>query len=439
MSKETKPIKRHPMSPRRKGILTGLALLFILAGLAYLIYWLLWGHFLVKTDDAYVNGNLVDLMPQISGTVIAVYVDDTLPVKQGQRLVKLDDTDTLVALQRARANLAQTVRQVRQYYENARQLQANLDLSQANLLQAKQDFARREGLVSSGAVSSEELSHYRTSVENSQSQYEYALYALSSAKSLVQNSELYQHPQVLQAENNFKKAYLDWVRTIIYSPVAGFIAKRSVQVGQQISPSTPLMSVVPLNQIWVDANYKENQLSRLRVGQSVVLTADANSVTYHGKVIGFTPGTGNAFAILPPQNASGNWIKIVQRLAVRIGLNPDEVRRHPLQIGLSMNVTTHTRGLKGPKLATQTSLQPLYSTWIFNYQLRRANEEIDAILHANAANIKFDFAPSAENSPKRPERRIPLRPLGKSNTQSHHGFMHELQGYEICRKQGEEK
>jgi membrane fusion protein, multidrug efflux system len=377
------------MSPKRKGILTALSALFLILGIIYGIYWLFWGRYLIKTKDAYVNGNQVQLMSQVSGTVTAMYTDDTHFVVQGQPLVILDKTDTLVALQKARANLAQTVRQVRENYENAYQLQASLRLRRADLLQAKQDLQRRQGLVAFGALSNETLQHYTTAVQTAQAEYDFTSHQLAAAQGMVVNTQLYRHPLVELAKNNFRRAYLNWVRTIIFAPATGYVAKRTVQVGQQISTNTPLMAIIPLDQIWVDANYKETQLPRLRIGQPVTLDADANDFTYHGRIVGFTPGTGNAFAILPPQNASGNWIKIVQRLAVRIALDPKEIRHHPLQIGLSMNVKTHTQNLKGKILSTQIENKPLYSTWVYNNQLRDANREMMAILKANAPNIRF--------------------------------------------------
>ncbi len=394
MSEEIK--SNHSMSPKRKKMLIGLVAVFLLMGILYLIYWIFWGHFKESTEDAYVSGNLVQLMPQISGTVTVVYTDDTKFVAEGQRLVEVDHADLLIALQRSSANLAQTVRQVRGYYENVRQNQATLVLRKADLDQAQRDLKRRIGLDAKGAVSSEEIHHYTTTLQAAQAQYDYSLHQLNAALALVENSQLYQHPLVEQAKNEFKKAYLNWVRTTIYAPVTGYVAKRNVQVGQQINPSSPLLAIVPLDQIWVDANYKESQLSRLRTGQSVTLVADANGVRYHGHIMGFSPGTGSAFALLPPQNATGNWIKIVQRLPVRIALEAEELRKHPLQIGLSMNVVTHTRGLKGKILSNQTEDKPIYSTWIFNYQLRCANEEIDKILRANSTNIAFPASSSRE-------------------------------------------
>ncbi len=390
----------HKLSPKRKKILWGLVAFFLLLGILYGIYWILWGHFRESTDDAYVDGNQVQLMSQVSGTVIAIYTDDTRVAKQGQQLVRLDNTDMLVALQNARANLAQTVRQVRTYYENVSEIQATLTQREADLIQAQKDLRRRQGLVGPGAISSEEMHHYTTTLEAAQAQYDQTLYQLTAAKALVENSQLYHHPLVEQAKTKFKRAYLNWVRTAIYSPANGYVAKRNVQVGQQITPGTALMAVVPLDQIWVNANFKETQLSRLRVGQSATVKADANGVTYHGHIVGFSPGSGNAFALLPPQNATGNWIKIVQRLPVRIVLDSKELRKHPLALGLSMNVTAHTRGLKGKLLSTQsTNRSPLYSTWIFNDQLRHANQEIAEILRANSPNIRLD-APIKKQPPE---------------------------------------
>lgn len=381
--------KDPALKAKRKRLLTILGVIFLIIGVLWLLYWLIWGRFEIDTDDAYVNGNLVQLMPQVSGTITSINTDDTHYTKTGQVLIKLDAADMLVALQRSRANLATTVRQVRQAYEKAQQAKALLVLRKADLDKAKLDFKRRVGLVGDRAISREEMQHYSTSVEVAQAQYNNAQHNLMSALALVENSSLYQHPLVESAKANFKTAYLNWVRTTIYSPVNGYVAKRNAQVGQQVTPGTALLAVVPLNQIWVDANYKENQLSRLRIGQEVDVKADANGVTYHGKVVGLSPGTGSAFALLPPQNATGNWIKIVQRLPVRIILDKDEVAKYPLQLGLSMRVTVYTRWLKGKALSTFSEDKPIYVTTIYNDQLAHANQEINTILTTNAPNIEF--------------------------------------------------
>lgn len=377
------------MNPKRKELLTILAVVFLGIGILWFLYWIIWGRFDIYTDDAYVNGNMVQLMSQVPGTITSINTDDTLLVKAGQLLVKLDEADMAVALQKARANLAKTVRQVRQLYERAEEARAALVLRQADLVQAKLDLKRRIGLVGERAISKEEMQHYTTALETARARYDSALHQLTSSTALVENSHLYEHPLVESAKANFKTAYLNWVRTSIYAPATGYIAKRSVQVGQQINLGSALLAVVPLNQIWVDANYKENQLYRLRVGQDVELTADANDFTYHGKVMGLGAGTGSAFALLPPQNATGNWIKIVQRLPVRIVLDKDEVAAHPLQLGLSMRVTVYTRGLKGDILSKTINNKPVYATTIYDDQLAHADQEIHTILTMNAPDVQL--------------------------------------------------
>ena len=230
----------------------------------------------------------------------------------------------------AKATLGQTVRQVRQNFENAERAQATLILRNADLIKAQLDVKRRLGLVGKSAVSREEFQHYQTAEQAAEADYNFALHNLRSEQALVENSHLYTHPLVEHAKANFKTAYLNAQRTTIVAPTTGYIAKRSVQVGQHIMVNTPMLAIVPLREIWVDANYKESQLSDLRINQPVTLYADAYSdVTYHGKVFGLSAGTGAAFSLLPPQNATGNWIKIVQRLPVRIWLDPEELKNIP--------------------------------------------------------------------------------------------------------------
>ncbi len=386
-STEANP-RHHRLSKKNERLLVIMTIVFLIIGLIWLLYWLVFGQFEIYTDDAYVNGNLVQLMPQVSGTIVSIHTDDTHLVKEGQALIKLDDADQLVALQRARANLATTVRQVKQYYENVYQMQAVRRLRKADLEKAQLDLKRRIGLVKERAISYEELQHYKTAVEAAHAQYDDAAHKLISALALVGNTNLYNHPIVGRAKANFKNAYLNWVRTTIYAPVTGYIAKRSAQVGQQVNPGTALLAIIPLNYVWIDANYKENQLERIRIGQPVELIPDANGITYHGRVVGLSAGTGSVFALLPPQNATGNWIKIVQRLPVRIALDPKELADHPLQIGLSIRVTVYTYKLEGPSLSTQVSQKPLYSTNIYRDQLAHAEQEINAILLANASDVK---------------------------------------------------
>lgn len=374
----------------RKSSLLILAAIFIFIGIIWLLYYLIWGQFEVYTDDAYVNGNLVELMSQVSGTVTQINTDDTFFVEQGQLLLKLDPADAEIALQKATAALAETVRKVRQYYETAKQAEANVTQSKVDFNKAKLDYVRRNGLVEAKAISAEEYQHYKTEFEATRARLNSAFANLQSAYALIDHSNLYQHPEVERAKANFKEAYLNYVRTTVVAPISGFVAKRSVQVGQQIAINTPLLAIVPLHDVWVDANYKESQLNFLRIGQPVTLYADAYSgVTYHGKVIGLNAGTGAAFALLPPQNATGNWIKIVQRLPVRIGLDSRELQNYPLMIGLSMHVTTDIHNVKGLRLATKASTTPIYSTTVYNEQLADANKLINRILEENSPNVSL--------------------------------------------------
>jgi len=358
--------------------------ILIIVAIILSIYWLGWMRFDINTNDAYVNGNQVPLMSQINGTVVAIYTDNTDLVEENQPVVKLQKADAWIALQNAKANLAQTVRQVLQYYEDVPQAKAELTLRYANLVLAQHNLKRRIGLVGALAISREELQDRETSVAAAQAQYDLAKHQLATAMARVQNSYLYTHPLVEQAKAKLKAAYLSYVRTVILAPVRGYTAKREVQVGQQVTPGTSLLAIIPYNQIWVDANFKETQIKRLRIGQTAKVTADANGFTYDGKVQGLEAGTGAAFALLPPQNATGNWIKIVQRLPVRILLDPKEVQAHPLQLGLSTEVVVYTRGEKGDILAPVAVQKPVYSTMTYQNQLLHVNQLIDAIIHSNA-------------------------------------------------------
>jgi membrane fusion protein (multidrug efflux system) len=356
----------------------------------YLIYWLIWGRFAEYTDDAYVSGNIVQLMPQISGTVVAINADDTHLVLRGQQIIKLDSTDMQVAFQRAQATLAQTVRQVRQYFENVRQAQAALMLSRSELAKVQHDLKRRIGLVGKRAISHEEMEHTKIAVAMAQARYNLTLHRMRAARALVGNSFLYNHPLVSRAKENFKLAYLNLQRAVVIAPVTGYVAKRNVQVGQQISVNTPLLAIIPLNEVWIDANYKESQLKRIRIDQPVSLLVDAYSgVKYHGKVEGLSAGTGSAFALLPPQNATGNWIKIVQRLPVRIKIDAEELRKNPLRIGLSMRVTIDTSTASGSTLATFAEKKSVYMTNVYADRLAHVNKLIDTILHKNAPNMRL--------------------------------------------------
>ncbi|KVN98744.1 efflux RND transporter periplasmic adaptor subunit [Burkholderia ubonensis] len=369
---------------KRKRMMTLLVAVIVIAAIAYGLYYFLVARFHESTDDAYVNGNVVQITPQVTGTVIAVKADDTQTVKAGDSLVLLDPADSQVALQQAEANLAQTVRQVRGLFVNDDQYRAQVALRQSDLSRAEDDLRRRLAVAQTGAVSQEEISHARDAVKGAQASLDTAQQQLASNRALTANTTIASHPNVLAAAAKVRDAYLANARNTLPAPVTGYVAKRSVQVGQRVSPGTPLMSVVPLNAVWVDANFKEVQLNHMRIGQPVELTADiyGSSVVYHGKVIGFSAGTGSAFSLLPAQNATGNWIKVVQRLPVRIELDPKDLEKHPLRIGLSMQVDVNIKDESGNQLGNVQNT--VYQTDVFAKYGDEANAEIARIVAENA-------------------------------------------------------
>jgi membrane fusion protein (multidrug efflux system) len=343
-------------SPKRKKILLTLGSIFVLAAIGYGAYWALVARYAEDTDNAYVQGNVVQVTPQVGGTVSRIYVQDTDHVKAGQPLVSLDTADTQVALNQAEAQLAQTVREVRTLYASQAQASANLALRKAELMRAKDDLARRKSLAGSGAVSAEEIRHAESAVSAAQAAYEAAKEQLASGRALTDGTSVANHPNVQRAAAKVEEAMLARSRATLYAPVSGEIAKRNVQLGQRIAPGTPLMAIVPLQQLWVDSNFKESQLRDMRVGQPVTMTADlyGDDVEYHGKVVGLSAGTGSAFALLPAQNATGNWIKVVQRVPVRISLDAKELAAHPLRIGLSMRAAVDLHDQHGAPVGATT-------------------------------------------------------------------------------------
>ncbi|MCL4661565.1 EmrA/EmrK family multidrug efflux transporter periplasmic adaptor subunit [Burkholderia multivorans] len=369
---------------KRKRMMTLLVAVIVIAAIAYGLYYFLVARFHEETDDAYVNGNVVQITPQVTGTVIAVKADDTQTVKAGDPLVVLDPADSQVALQQAEANLAQTVRQVRGLFVNDDQYRAQVALRQSDLSKAEDDLRRRLAVAQTGAVSQEEISHARDAVRAAQASLDAAQQQLASNRALTANTTIASHPNVLAAAAKVRAAYLANARNTLPAPVTGYVAKRSVQVGQRVSPGTPLMSVVPLNAVWVDANFKEVQLKHMRIGQPVELTADiyGSSVVYHGKVVGFSAGTGSAFSLLPAQNATGNWIKVVQRLPVRIELDPKDLDKHPLRIGLSMQVDVNIKDERGDQLVNVPNT--VYQTDVFAKYGDEADAEIARIIAENA-------------------------------------------------------
>jgi membrane fusion protein (multidrug efflux system) len=359
---------------KRRLFIIVVLLVFIAGGAAYGAWWALRGRFIETTDDAYVGGNLVQITPQIAGTVTGIGADETEFVKVGQPLVEMDKADGRVALDQAEAQLGVTVRQITNLQSTSDEREsavsmrrAELERAHADVARARDDLERREKTAASGAVSKEETEHARAALAAAQAaegaakaEVEAAQRALVSEQALTRGVNVDTHPQVLSAAARVREAYLNYARTTLIAPVSGVVAKRSVQLGQRVAPGAPLMTVVPLDSLWVDANFKEVQLGNLRVGQPVKLRSDlyGGDVEFHGKIIGFAAGTGSSFALLPPQNATGNWIKVVQRVPVRIALDPAELAKYPLQLGLSMEVEADTHDRGGQRLPQVTRPAP---------------------------------------------------------------------------------
>jgi len=376
MSNENQaPLVLPAGNQRRKKALTSLAVVVALAGVGWGAYeWLVASHY-ESTDNAYVQGNVIQITPQIGGTVIAIHADDTDFVKAGQPLVKLDPADAKVALDQAEANLGQTVRQVRTLYANNGSLAAQVTLREADIAKAQSEIARanddlnrRQSLVGNGAVSREELNHAVTQLANARSALAAAQAGVAAAReqlasnqAMTEGTNVEQHPSVQVAAAKVREAWLAAQRAALLAPVDGYVAKRTVQLGQRVAAGAPLMSIIPLNQVWVDANFKEVQLRKIRLGQPVKLTADVygKKIEYHGTVAGLGAGTGAAFALLPAQNATGNWIKVVQRVPVRVALDPKQIAANPLRVGLSMDAEVDVSKQDGKTLADAPRTAPV--------------------------------------------------------------------------------
>ncbi|TMH00806.1 MAG: biotin/lipoyl-binding protein [Betaproteobacteria bacterium] len=373
------------MQGKRKRWLAIVIGAFALIGVAYATYWAIALRYLQSTDDAYVNGNVVQITPQISGTVVAIGADDTQFVQAGQTLVQLDQADAKVALDQAEAQLAKTVREVRGLFATSAQLQAIAAMRQSDLAKSNEDLTRRERLAGSGAISGEELQHAREATNSARAALLAAQQELAANRARVDRTTVDNHPDVLNAAAHLRDAYLTYARTAMPAPVSGFVAKRAVQLGQRVSPGAPLMAIVPLEQVWIDANFKEPQLVGIRVGQPVKLTADlyGGKVAYHGKVAGFGAGTGSAFALLPAQNATGNWIA------------------HPLQIGLSMQAEVDTYERSGDRMPQIANSTPTYATDVFRTLDQLASQRVKAIIAANEAGPAYIArGPSADEGVK---------------------------------------
>ncbi|MCJ0825094.1 efflux RND transporter periplasmic adaptor subunit [Luteimonas sp. 50] len=372
---------------KRKRALLVVAAIVLVALAAWLLWYLLVGRWHQDTDDAYVQGNMVSITAQSAGTVVSIGADDGMKVVAGQVLVQLDPNDAKVAFEQAKANLASTVRQVRGLYSAVDAGQADLRARQVAIGKARADVARREGLVASGAVSAEELAHARNELAAAEAALSASRGELSRNRALVDATTVTDQPQVQAAAAQLRAAYLNLQRAAVVAPVSGYVAQRSVQLGQRVQPGMPLMTVIPLEQVWIEANFKETQLSKMRLGQPVELTSDVygSDVEFDGRLASLGLGTGSAFSLLPAQNASGNWIKIVQRVPVRIELDPKQLAAHPLRLGMSMSVDVSIRDQHGDVLPAATPARPVLSTQAYARQLADADALIRGIVQDNLA------------------------------------------------------
>ncbi|MBS0418606.1 MAG: efflux RND transporter periplasmic adaptor subunit [Proteobacteria bacterium] len=371
------------------------ALAFVLIGVLWWAYWFFHARFYQDTDDAYVAGDLVNVTSQISGTVVSIGADETDFVQAGQELVRLDSSDAEIALRDSEARLARAVRQTRTVFANRDQLEAVVAQRRADLSKAQSDLDRRKDLAKTGAVSAEELSHARDTLSAARDGLVAAEKNLAASAALTGQTGVPDNPEVRAAATDVERAYLVLRRTSIHAPVSGYVARRAVQLGERVSPGgQPLLSVVPLERLRVEANFKEVQLSQMRIGQPVQIVADlyGGQVEFHGTVAGLGLGTGAAFALLPAQNATGNWIKVVQRVPVRIALEPQELAAHPLRVGLSTKVHVDVRDVSGAILAQAPRQTPVLATSVYDVDRSEILARISHIIEENTVEGSRRFA-----------------------------------------------
>ncbi|AIN47377.1 efflux RND transporter periplasmic adaptor subunit [Candidatus Palibaumannia cicadellinicola] len=357
-------------------------------------YWW-YASFYESTNDAYVTGNLVPITPQLVGTVTIIAADDGDFVKEGQLLIKLDPNDTIVAQESAEANLAKVVRQVCRIYGNVNSYKKRVAMRKIELQRARIDYQRSAHQAHKGTINQENLSHALNILTSAKTLLAEAQQQLDTIIVLVENTTMSAHPDIKKAAAHLRRAYLNHQRSTLVAPVSGYVAKRSVQIGSYVEPGAALMAVVPLNDLWIEANFKETQLLSMRIGQPVEIKTDfyRNNITYHGKIESIGIGTGSVFSLLPAQNASGNWIKVIQRLPVRIRLDPDNLDRYPLRIGLSTNVKVDLHNQQGPMLAPHDIEKIRYITKIYNHQLDEADRLISHIIYENCAHTISEGKP----------------------------------------------
>jgi membrane fusion protein, multidrug efflux system len=387
--KDKKEDKDDPKAKRRKTIvLSIIAAVFILAGLTWLLLYIFVFTQREKTDDAYVKGDMVTISSRVGGTVVEVAVEETERVHAGQVLIKLDPVDANVALMNAEGQLAQAVREAQAKVQQANQADAAIPQRRAQYEQARDEYNRRHPLLERRAVSAEEVDTGKRQMQQALAALQAAEREAAAAHAQVDGTTVEDYPAVVQARSQFRNAWVNNGRNAIVSPIEGYAARRQVQVGQRIQAGQDLLTVVPLQDLWVDANFKETQLEHIRIGQPVKVTTDMYSdMEFHGKVVGLNAGTGSAFSLLPAENATGNWIKVVQRLPVRVSIDPEDLRKHPLRVGLSTYVTVDTHDRDGRVLAETPRSKPLATTNVYEQEMGQADEKAKEIIEANTVTL----------------------------------------------------
>ena len=382
---DTQTSSNNKSQQRKKG-LSIFILLLLLISIGSAAYWYFFIKGFEETEDAYVSGNQVMVSAQVAGNISKINVDNMDPVQAGDVLLELDDTNAKLSFEQAKSNLANAVRQVSQLNYTVKQLKSAVRANEITLAQAQGNLNRRVQLVKDGAIDKESFQHAKEAVELAKANLTTSQNQLGANQALLLDGPLSEQPQIQSAVSNLKQAWLNLERTKIRSPIKGYVARRNAQVGQAVSVGGALMAVVTTDQMWLDANFKETQLTHMRIGQPVKIHFDlyGKDKTFDGKVVGIEMGTGSAFSLLPTQNATGNWIKVVQRVPVRIQLDPQQLAENPLRIGLSATVKVNVTDSQGETLRDQAPTTTLYSTNVLQYDESAVNNLIESIIRDNS-------------------------------------------------------
>ena len=382
---DTQTSSNNKSQQRKKGLSIFILLLLLIA-IGSAAYWFFFIKGFEETEDAYVSGNQVMVSAQVAGNISKINVDNMDPVQAGDVLLELDDTNTKLSFEQAKSNLANAVRQISQLNYTVKQLKSAVRANEITLAQAQGNLNRRVQLVKDGAIDKESFQHAKEAVELAKANLTTSQNQLEANQALLLDGPLSEQPQIQSAVSNLKQAWLNLERTKIRSPIKGYVARRNAQVGQAVSVGGALMAVVTTDQMWLDANFKETQLTHMRIGQPVEIHFDlyGKDKTFNGKVAGIEMGTGSAFSLLPTQNATGNWIKVVQRVPVRIQLDPQQLAENPLRIGLSATVKVNVTDSQGETLRDQAPATTLYSTNVLQYDESAVNNLIESIIRDNS-------------------------------------------------------